>query len=109
MVLTPIIQSEALHKQLELMSMGPVTCPEVLMMASILRHGFRCILAASLVAVPLVMGAGAAHAARARELPVAARVELNPPAPTPEPAAAIVFGLGVGLVAWKSRRSRPSA
>ena len=77
-------------------------------MASIIRRGCPPILAALLVAVPLVMGAGAAHAGRPRLVPEA-RIGSNPPTPVPEPAAAIVFGLGVGLVAWKSRRSLPSA
>jgi hypothetical protein len=54
------------------------------------------------------MSAGTAHAGRARELPEARIDDANPTAPIPEPVAAIVFALGVGLVAWKSRRSRPS-
>jgi hypothetical protein len=78
-------------------------------MASNLRLGFRAALALFLVAAPLVMGAGAAHAARAREVPAVARLASDPPPSTPEPTAAIVFGVGVGLIAWKSRRSRHSA
>ena len=77
-------------------------------MTSFPRRPFYGVLAAVSVAAGVALGAGAAHAAPALTVQVA-RVESKPLPSIPEPAAAIVFGMGVGLVAWKSRRSRPPA
>jgi hypothetical protein len=67
-------------------------------------------LAVAALSLGVVLGAplDSADAGRYRPDPVLER-DANPVPSTPEPAAAIVFGIGVGLVAWKVRRSRRSS
>jgi hypothetical protein len=60
-----------------------------------------------LSALILMAPFGTAQAARSRPVVAQERVPNQTPT-TPEPAAAIVFGIGVALVAWRSRRSRSS-
>jgi hypothetical protein len=76
----------------------------LLMMIKSLAHqvASALLLGATLVVAPF----GTAQAARSRPIVVQPRIP-NPTPSTPEPAAAIVFGLGVALVAWRSRRARP--
>ncbi len=71
---------------------------------SVIQHATSALLLGTLL---VVAPFGTAQAARTRSVVVQER-EPNPTPSTPEPAAAIVFGLGVALVAWRSRSHRSS-
>ena len=75
-------------------------------MTSSPRSRFPGLLAAVLVAAGVAIGAGAAQAVPTLT-PRVVQIEPRPLPSVPEPSAAIVFGLGMGLVAWQSRRARP--